>query len=345
METVIGGLPESCVDCCARVTRKELFAHRQLCGEVAVKCPFHFGEVRCDTHLRRKELSAHMAVASGEHIALLSIAKADAIIPILSMLRDGQSDELSFAVVVALKRLAFVDVNRVTMVASGAVKPLSVLLGEGTADWIRLEAADLLLVLGLETFTGRGIERCLTVVAPLLGVLRGDSCSSGCSGSSGRSNDRVMEAAVWVLAYLAGCSVNRVTMIREGAVAMLVSLLSDTVDAIRDAAIWALIRISKDDVSLIADPGVVTLLVSLLPLGSVAAATALRNLSRCKENNVAIVKAGAVIPLLVLVERGSRWVVAAEALRNLACAVMAVANGVVCDAETETETDDSTDDE
>lgn len=260
----------------------------------------------------------------------VALTSTDAIIPIVALLREGSTDFIKFAAVVALQRLAHTEEIKVVIFEAGVVAPLIVLLVESTIDWIQLAAADLLLAIGLE-HRQLGAIGGVIAIAPLIAVLRGGSCSSG------GSNDRVRLAAATALAHLATDGYNRVTLIHADAVAILVALLmNDMVDAVtKDVVISALVSISAIDFNTIAlagaafaRAGAFAPLVAWLQLGSTAAASALRNLSAWPLNRVAIAEAGAFTPLLVLLKheqnQGRHGTVAADALRNLAEGILQV---------------------
>jgi len=260
----------------------------------------------------------------------VALTSTDAIIPIVALLREGSTDFIKFAAVVALQRLAHTEEIKVVIFEAGVVAPLIVLLVESTVDWIQLAAADLLLAIGLERRQLGAIGGAIAI-APLIAVLRGGSCSSG------GSNDRVRLAAVTALAHLATDGYNRITLINADAVAILVAMLTnDMVDAVtKDVVIFALVCISAIDFNTIAlagaafaRAGAFAPLVVWLQLGSTAAASALRNLSAWPLNRVAIAEAGAFTPLLALLKReqnqGRRGTVFADALRNLAEGILQV---------------------
>ena len=304
----MGDLPESCTDCFTRMKHSDMFAHRQRCDKVLVKCPFNFGEIACNTMLRRKDLDNHMIDHNFFHLSLLDLLEDDAITPIVAMLCEKSTAHQKFSAAAALKCLARDDVDaQITIVMAGAVTELTALLCESTVHWVRLAATDALLSFDLENFTCDDIDGSTIISDTAMAVLRGGSSSSNCT------DNRVQEAALRVLAHAATRNTNRLRIIEAGIVATLVALLNDTAAlGTLDAAFCALIRICTfhDIVSItmvgaaIARAGLFPFIVAQLQLSSAAAAMMLiRNLAGSPDNIVAIIEAGAANHLMVELER------------------------------------------
>jgi hypothetical protein len=283
------------------------------CDEVMVKCPFDFGYVECTIECRRKDLDEHMDEAHEAHLFILDLLPADAIIPIVALLSAGTTAHIKFAAAVALERLARSDQNKGAIVVAGALAPLISLLSETGS--LQVAAADALLALNLDD-DAADIVRVRTV-APLVDVLRASSPAI-------RANDRVKEAVVRVLMYLAGHAMNRGGLDWNGAISALVALLTEDwlTTAIKETVIEALIRLALTDghsISIVR-AGAAAPLVALVQVGSVSATKALRKLSFRAENQIAIIQAGAVLPLLAITastEHDARKFMAACALRSL----------------------------
>ena len=330
-ENLIGDFQVSCVDCSTNMTRKELAQHRLQCDEVIVKCPFNFGRVQCNTQFRRKDLEAHEAhivEAHEAHILLMDSLQADAIKPIVAMLRDGLAEidgmtdyRAKFAAAVAIERLASTDENKDAILAAGALTPLIMLLGEDGS--LQLAAADALLALALDD--DPDVRVLVSTVDYLLIALN----------DAGGSNTRVKEAILKVLMYLAGNATNRAQIIEDGAIPVLIALLkNDWVLPLKEVAIGALMSLAIDQNTAVAivRAGAAPPLVALIRIriSSMAAVGALRTLSSHTENQVAIAKAGAVQPLLAMLKHDTGRFLAAEALRNLAHGIDQAADELLC---------------
>lgn len=311
------------------MTRAQLADHRLYCEEAMVKCPFAFKHVECLYTCRRKDLDEHLdeAAAHSAHMHLLDYLQPRDIIPVVAMLSYGTTDYPKFAAAVAIQRLARIEENKVAIVAAGALSPLIAMLSKTGS--LQVQAANALLALDLEVDVADII--IVDTVAPLVAVLRGGGSSNS---SSVCMNNRVKEAVARVLMYLAGHANNLRAINWDGAIAILIAMLhTDHIDATTQAAIGALVRLAMDDNYMVAivRMGAAPLLVALLRMGSVAAAKALHKLSYRDENQMAIIQAGAIVPLLAILEHDNEHDndeqrdLASRTLANLSYAIMQAA--------------------
>jgi hypothetical protein len=231
-----------------------------------VKCPFQFQGVQCHAHPFRKDLDEHMRTSTAAHLALLDDAQAHAIVPVIALLTDGLTGGVKAAAAHALQHLARTNSNRLTIVRAGAIAPLLVMLnGTDCGTKGALAAAQALRNLAICAEARPVIAEAGALA--LLAVLGKES-----------TDEFVRVSATWVLVHLSRCRTCQVTIINAGAVSILVMALGR-----------CLTDFGRTDV---ADEAVL------------ATARALQNLAHNAENVHAIIHAGVLSPLFILLTLG-----------------------------------------
>lgn len=322
-QTVIGDLPGSCADCCTSMTRKELAAHHQSCEQGIVKCPFHFGNVQCNTEWKRKDIEGHMTLDNAAHLALLNFLTADSISPALSLLCEGSTNHAKFAAAVALEHLAQDTDYKVAMIDAGAITALVATMKGTATDRTKMAVADALCTIAGNNLEYNDTNRLAIAqaggIVPIVRLLyEGETILS-------------KNAASRALRALSICNDNVLPITTAaagtGVIESLVALLSVPGADIRNIAATLenlanhqcnLLRRNKFKCRI---PPLVALLRGLDSTAKDHAANALRNLCYRKANCTAVVDAGAIDALVAMLHAEGGESInqsAAGALRNIA---------------------------
>ena len=324
-QKVIDELPWSCVDCCTRMKRKDLVLHRQTCEEGVVKCPFHFGTVKCNTEWKKNDIAEHLISDHAVHLALMDFLQADDIIPAITLLCEGSTDHTKFAAAVALEHLARDSAYKLCMVDAGAIPSLVAAVSGIATDRVKMAATDALgAIAGANACSARndGYRLAIAQAGAIVPVVR--LLNDG--GTILAKN-----AAARALRALSACDeiVEEITFACGGVIEPLVALLSVPAADIRNIAAtlenlarntYNMVHLSQRNKLKCRIPPLVQLLSGLDVAAKDHAARALRNMCYCKANCSAVVKAGTVDALVAMLHEEGRASVntsAADALRAI----------------------------
>ena len=322
-QKVIDELPWSCVDCCTRMKRKDMVLHRQTCEEGVVKCPFHFGTVKCNTEWKKNDIAEHLISDHAVHLALMDFLQADDIIPAITLLCEGSTDHIKFAAAVALEHLARDSAYKLCMVDAGAIPSLVAAVSGIATDRLKMAATDALgAIAGATGVRNDGYRLAIAQAGAIIPIVR--LLNDG--GTILAKN-----AAARALRALSACRevAEEITFACGGVIEPLVALLSVPAADIRNiaATLEHLARhaytrrmASQRNKLKCRIPPLVQLLSGLDVAAKEHAARALRNICNGKANCTAVVKAGAVDALVAMLhEEGheSTKKSAADALRAI----------------------------
>jgi hypothetical protein len=301
-QTLIGDLAWTCADCCTPMTRKDMTAHRQMCDDCIVECPFHVGNVQCHAILRMKDIEAHLTQDHAAHVALMDTLTADAIIPAVTMLCEPSTDHTKFAGAVALDRLARDSVYLAAIVDAGAIPALVATL-TGTDDFVKTASTVALGTIAAEDKYSRSIAQA-GGIAPIMSLL--------CEGDTIRSKNGAARA-LYGLSYCDDI-VEEISTVGGGVVvSVLVALLSVPAADIRIiAATLNNLSIHPYNEATLSQrkkfKNRIPPLVGLLSGSDIAAkdhaADALNNFCYCKSNCTTVVQLGAVDKLVDMLRSG-----------------------------------------
>ena len=290
------------------MTRKALFAHRQVCDEVTFECPFGFA--RCTARPRRNELDVHMHANAAQHLALLINAPAAMLV---ALLHRATAEPVKVAAANALRDLASDIDTMFDVMHEGAVTPLVALTTGCGTDTLKEAALGALRTLAMFDINQSRIMHEPHVIENLIALLSWGS-------------DGVKEAAVDVLFNLGvGLFKRRI----DGAATPLVALIHEGTGRTRDKAMKLLNNLCFDNHGMRAatmQAGAAYPLIDMLSGDETyackeLAACVLRNLAIEDDNTVISTLAGAVAPLVALLNRCTTDgcnEAAAGALANLA---------------------------
>jgi hypothetical protein len=278
--------------------------------------------VECTARFRRKDIDTHIVCAHEAHIVLLDLLREDSIAPILVMLRHGLTEHHKFAAALAVQRIALTCKSKLDIVAADALPSLIQLLTR--TGPLQVAATDALMALNLSKRAPCVIQ--ISTVGPLIVALR------GFSNTSAIANIRTKEVAISALTFLAGNSTNRNIIEWDDAIASLVTFLMDDQNStLHEAAAVVFILLANNDdcTKTIVHAGATPLLVMMLERGSVAAACLLHKLSSSREHTMGIIRAGAILPLLAILEHDERRFSVAGILKNLGDEIKCVSLAVL----------------
>lgn len=249
-----------------------------------------------------------------EQIALLqAIAPERAIVHLVALLRGNNRMMINEH---ALRELRDITTRypELTWAIANAdvIETLVALMNDRDGDGHNRDAkaaAMLLQTLTMHTTisseTARAFVQAHTTIAPLVALLR---------AGSDTDSEHVNRAAALALSVIATDADNRFRIANTDAITHLVGLLNHHSDTVAAAAAHTL----RMMFAYISDTGAIPALVELLrrPGTQAAACWALANLAMIATNRIAIEEAGAIVPIIAILQ--SHGEAAASALRNLA---------------------------